>query len=300
MNYFFDHPLFLLLLPLALCFIYCKKESSTLLLPRLSRIKKSAKRDINTILKVSIWILSVFALSSIYLYDSVTPPDREGRAIVLALDSSGSMRESGFDANDNSKTKFQTLLELSNEFIDKKKRDNFGIVVFGTFAFTASPVTYDLNGLKEILNTLEVEIAGKNTAIGDAINESIKTLNSSIAKEKIILLITDGMNNSGSVSPKSAVQKAKEKNIKIFTIGIGDKKNFDAKLLAMISNQTDAKSFKAKDAKELEGIFDSIDSLLPSKIRSERFINKKPLFLLPLLLSVLLLFWLLAREERVV
>ncbi len=300
MHYTFENPYFLLLLPLALCLIYCKKRGKATFLPRLEWIpKKSRLLNTQTLLKVAIYILLVLSLSSPIAYDAITPSQKHGRDIVLALDTSGSMRETGFSQTKKGVSKFELLQTLVADFIDKRVSDNIGVVAFGTFAFSASPVTYDHQSLKELLSMLEVEIAGKNTAIGDAINQSLTTLSFSHAKEKVIILITDGISNAGSVSIQDAVAKAKNQKVKIFTIGLGDEKEFDAKLLARIAEESFGKSFAAKDAKALKGVYDEIDSLIPSAIRSEQYLDKKALFMLPLLLATLLLFMLVARQKGI-
>jgi Ca-activated chloride channel family protein len=267
-------------------------------LPKLDWIpKKSRFTNLQTILKIAIFTLTIFSLASPIGYDAITPSKKYGRDIVLALDSSGSMRESGFSQVDEQMSKFELSQEIMTSFIDERVSDNIGVVVFGTFAYSASPVTYDHQSLKELLGMLEVEIAGKNTAIGDAIEQSILTLNFAEAENRIIILITDGINNSGEVSVKDAVQKAVKEGIKIYTIGLGSEKDFDAALLQKIASQSFGKSFSAKNAKELKEVYQEIDSLHPSSIRSEQYLNKKVLFVYPLAIAVLLLFWLLARME---
>ncbi len=207
------------------------------------------------------------------------------------------MRESGFDKKKRDKSKFELSLEIMSDFIDKRVSDNIGVVVFGTFAYSATPVTYDHESLKELLSMLEVEIAGKNTAIGDAIEQSLVTLDFAEAENKIIILITDGINNSGKISVKDAVSKATQKGVKIYTIGLGSSKDFDKNLLEKISSQTGGKSFSASTAKELKEVYEEIDSINPSKIRSEQYLNKKVLFIYPLALATLLFFGLIARIE---
>jgi len=110
MQFSFEHPLFLLLLPLVLCFVICKKSTASRYLPRLDWIpKKERLININTLLKIAISTLAIFALSSPFTYASISPSQKFGRAIVLALDSSGSMRESGFSKIEDSKSKFELL-----------------------------------------------------------------------------------------------------------------------------------------------------------------------------------------------
>jgi len=298
MLFSFENPHFFWLLPLLLCLIFCKRESQKIFLPKLEWIPKTTKfLNTQTILKVLIFTLTITTLASPITYDNIKPSDKYGRDIVLTLDTSGSMRESGFSKVDDQKSKFELLQELSLEFIDKRPSDNIGIVAFGSFAFSPSPVTYDHQSLKELLIMLEVEIAGKNTAIGEAIAQSITTLEFSNAQNKIIILVTDGITNSGKISVKQALNTAVEKNIKIYTIGLGEKKDYNSKLLHTISTKTGAKSFSAKSFKELEKVYQEINSLNPSHIRSEQYINKKPLFQY-ILLFVAILFLLLIKSNK--
>ncbi len=299
MQYSFEYPSFLLLLPLALCFIWCKKGTQTYALPRLDWIPKKEHRiNLNTLLKILIYLLTLLALASPFLYESITPSQKHGRDIVLALDCSGSMRESDFSKKEPKKTKFELLQTLSLDFIDRRPSDNFGIVIFGTFAFSASPITYDHESLKTLLSMQEVEIAGKNTAIGDAIAQSLKTLSFSHAKEKIIILITDGINNAGKISIKDALSLAKKANVRIYTIGLGKKEHYDTFILDTIAQQTNAKAFHAITYHDLEEIYHDIDRLEVSNITSQQYLNKNPLFIWLLLPALILLFLLIAREEK--
>jgi Ca-activated chloride channel family protein len=134
MHFSFEYPIFLTLLPLVVCFFYCKKNKNIFYIPKLEYIHQSTKRiNLYTILKIITFLLLVFALSSPFLYKSISPDKRDGRAIVLTLDTSGSMRESGFGGS--KKSKFDIVLDLASNFIDKRVSDNIGIVAFGTFSF---------------------------------------------------------------------------------------------------------------------------------------------------------------------
>lgn len=298
MHYTLLYPYFLLLLPLSLCFVYCKKIVKKQYLPKLNWIpKRNRFFNFQIFLKILVFVLGVFALSHPVSYDAISPSQKYGIDIVLALDTSGSMRESGFSKKQEGKSKFEISKEIISLFIDKRVSDNIGIVVFGTFAFSASPVTYDHDGIKELLHMLSVEIAGKNTAIGEGIAQSIKTLSFGEAENRIIILLTDGINNSGSISVKQAVELARDKNIKIYTIRVGHVKAYGSPLLEKVSAQTGGKSFMAKNAKELENIYEDINKLYPSKIRSQQYLNKNTLFIYPLSLALFLLFWIVARRE---
>jgi len=240
----------------------------------------------------------VFALTKPFIYDASSNQHKKGRDLILALDASGSMAQSGFDTKDRFKNKFETNIELASAFTKKRLDDNMGVVIFGTFAYTASPLTYDLEALSYLLNMTNVGIAGESTAIGDALMQSIRTLSFGEAKNKAIILLTDGYHNAGTSSPKIAVQKAKALGIKVYTIGIGKKSDYDVALLETIAKETGAKSYAASSAKALNAIYEEINTLEPSAIRSENYLNQTLLILFPLaLVFVLLLTWTLGKER---
>lgn len=298
MNIAFDYPFFLFLLPLLICFILCKKALVSQYLPKIAWIPKRDRFiNTNTLLKMIIFTFLVLALAKPFSYDAITPSQKYGRNIVLALDTSGSMSETGIKEKEPDKSKFELMLESVTAFIDKRVSDNIGVVAFGTFAFTATPITYDHQSLKTLLALLEVEIAGKNTAIGDGIAQSLTTLSFVDSGEKIIILLTDGMNNSGKVAVKQAVENAIDRQVKVYTIGFGEKKDFDVNMLSQISSQTGGKMYAAVDADDLDEVYSEIDSLIPTKIRSEQYLNQKPLFLIPLFLAVILMMWWMVRSR---
>ncbi|MCF6201485.1 MAG: VWA domain-containing protein [Hydrogenimonas sp.] len=239
-------------------------------------------------LDIAVFSLLVFALAYPYLFQLKAAHERSGRDLVIVLDTSGSMGESGFDDSDKERRKFDVVESIVSDFISKRYDDNIGLVIFGTFAFTASPVTYDLNALKQILNMVDVGVAGQNTAIGEGIWQALRSLTFGSAKEKMIILLTDGRQNSGSVSVAAAVKEAAEKGVKIYTIGVGKEGEYDSELLKRVARESGGKSFCATDAKELESIYEEIDRLEPSPIRSDQITNRTPLYTTPLLLAMLL------------
>jgi len=240
----------------------------------------------------------VFSLAKPFVYDARADQHKKGRDLILAIDASGSMAQSGFDAKDRLKTKYETTLNISKDFIEKRFDDNMGVVIFGTFAYTASPLTYDLESLSYLLEMTNVGLAGESTALGDAIMQSIRTLSYGQARNKAIILLTDGYHNAGKSSPREAVEKAKEAGIKIYTIGIGNRSEYDVALLETIAKQTGAKSYAASSAKALSQIYEEIHALEPSAIRSENYLNQKLLILYPLgLVFILLLLWVLITKR---
>jgi Ca-activated chloride channel family protein len=301
MSLLFASPYFLALLVLIPCFFWCKVASPSYYFTKLSWLSPHSQVFAwETWLKLVIFSLMVLALGKPFLYNPHDNQHKKGRDLVLALDASGSMGERGFDANDRLKNKFELSISLSKSFIKKRYDDNMGVVVFGTFAYTASPLTYDLASLSYLLDFSDIGMAGDSTAIGDALSQSIKTLSFGDAKSKAIILLTDGYHNAGKVSPKQSVALAKEKEIKIYTIGIGKKSQYDVSLLQAIAKETGAKSYTASTASDLEAIYSEIHSLEPSAIRSEAYLNQNLLISYPLfLVFILLSLWVIWEQREI-
>jgi len=245
-----------------------------------------------------LFTLMVLSLAKPFVYDTNNNHHKKGRDLILVLDASGSMAQSGFDTHNRMKNKYEINLELASDFIKNRYDDNMGVVIFGTFAYTASPLTYDLSSLNYLLKMTNVGIAGESTAIGDALMQALRTLSYGEAKNKAIILLTDGYHNAGETSPKTATQKAKALGVKIYTIGIGKKSDYDAGLLHTIAKETGARSYAASSAEALADIYKEINQLEPSAIRSENYMNQHLLILLPLgIVFVLLLLWVLLAKR---
>ena len=299
MNHFeFEYPLVFLLLLLLICIYKCPASITKIIFPHIHLFhKKTSWFNRERLLYVLIFTLLVTALASPISYDEKASNKRKGRDLVFVLDTSGSMNENGFNEEDKRESKFESLKAIIDDFISKRHDDNVGVTVFGTFAFSSVPLTYDMKALSFLLDFLEVGIAGENTAIGDGINDAIKLLEHGQAKNRVIILVTDGFNNSGVISPKDATSIAKKKGIKIYTIGIGKKGTYDEILLKLVSQNSDAKMFQASSTQELLEVYNELDSLEPSSIRSEHYLNKHMFYYPPLLFASFLLLYLLYRRK---
>jgi Ca-activated chloride channel family protein len=300
MHFDFGSPFALLLLLLIPCFFWCREQSSVYYFPKMEWIgKESPLLTLDPWMKVVLYSLMVVALAEPFLYDQKDNHNKRGRDLILAIDASGSMAQSGFDSKDRFKTKYDAVLEIAGDFIEKRHDDNMGAVLFGTFAYSASPLTYDLEALSQLLKMTNVGIAGESTAIGDAITQSIRTLSFGKAKNKAIILLTDGYHNAGKTSPREAVKEAKKQKVKIYTIGIGKERDYDSALLQTIAKESGGKHFGAVSAEELKRVYSEIDKLEPSPIRSENFLNRRLLAGYPLGLAfALLLFWVLLQRKE--
>jgi len=300
MYFTFGSPFYLFLLFFLPCFIWCRTYSKHYYFPKLVWINiHSTLLFWEVWLKMLLFSLMVIALAKPFIYDAHSTQHKKGRDLILALDASGSMAQSGFNIKDRFKSKFDTNIALASNFIKKRFDDNMGVVLFGSFAYTASPLTYDLEALNYLLEMTNVGIAGESTAIGDAIMQSLRTLSYGDAKNKAIILLTDGYHNAGAVSPKDAVAKATKIGVKIYTIGIGKKSDYDVALLETIAKETSGKSYAATSSEDLTKIYENINTMEPSTIRSENYLNQKLLILFPLgVVFFLLLVWTFWEERK--
>ena len=306
MNYFsFEYAYFILLLiPILYCMYKCREQMRSRYFPHLHFL--SAKKSfikLERLLKVLVFVLLCIALASPIVVDKFNPLNRHGKDIVLSIDASGSMNASGFDMEDEvSKgerlSRFEIAKLIASDFIRKRESDNVGVVLFGDFAFIASPITYEKEIIVDMLSYLTHGMAGQNTAIGEGIAFGVRSFKQSKAKSKIIILLSDGEHNSGSISPKDAIALAKEQNIKIYTIGMGNRGEADEALLQKIADESGGEFFYVLSAKELKEIYENINELESSKIKSREYLLKDYYYWAALLLALSLLLFLLYREAR--
>jgi Ca-activated chloride channel family protein len=290
--------LLVLLIPLLWCLFTCKEKIRWRYFVHLHLFKpKKPWLKLEWLLKIVTLTALVIALASPVLFERANPDRRHGIDIVLSLDGSGSMNASGFD-NESRMSRFEAVQEIAKEFILKRSEDNIGVVLFGDFAFIASPLTYEKEIVAEMISYLGDGMAGQNTAIGEGILMGLRALERSKAKERIIVLLSDGEQNSGRISPKDAVAIAKEEGVKIYTIGIGDENEYDAPLLKQLAQETAGQFFEAKDMEALRHVYTQIDSLERSSIKSRAYLIKAYYFYWPLLLAFAALFILFHRGQR--
>jgi len=297
-NFEFQYPLFFLLLLFIYCIYRCPASLKKIVFPHVALFTRHTSWfNRERLLYTLIYSLLVMALASPISYDQKVSQERKGRDLVFVIDSSGSMAESGYDAEDQGRSKFAVVKEILNRFVSERYDDNVGVTVFGTFAFSSVPLTYDMKAVAFLMDYLAVGIAGENTAIGDAIAEATHLLQKGDAKNRVMILMTDGQQNSGAVSIKEAVQNALKENIKIYTIGIGKPGEYDKPLLEKIARNTNAKSFGAENADALSSVYAELNALEPSVIHSEHFLNRQTYYSYPLLLALLLLLYLLQKRR---
>jgi Ca-activated chloride channel homolog len=262
---------FLLLPPILYCLYKCKIALNPHYFPHLHFFGTPGKwGNLDWLLKALAITLVVAALATPVMTDFSDPRNRNGIDIVLSIDGSGSMNSSGFSHEDPRASRFEVVQKIASDFVMKRLEDNVGVVLFGDFAFIATPVTYEKEIIAEMIGYLNHGMAGQNTAIGEGIAMSARALRDSKAKSKVIVLLTDGENNSGSISPKEAIRMVQRAHIKLYTIGIGEKGEFDNALLKQLAEDGGGKFYAAADQKELQGVYNEIDTLERSSIKSKQ------------------------------
>ncbi len=281
-----EFPLALSLFPIFLILEYIFKSRSNKLYFAHTELLYSPKiLSISKILKYFIVIAISIALSSPIKNDSFDPENRFGVDIAITIDGSGSMGEYGYDLSQNLVTKLDAIKSVTKEFILKRAKDNISIIMFGDFAYIATPLTYEKEILVELVDFLELESAGNGTAIGEGIAKAIRSLKVSKAKSKVIVLLSDGDNNSGAISPENALKLAKNENIKIYTIGIGKESDYNIELLKLIANESGGEFFGATSSDELNSVYDKIDSLESSEIKSKSINKDDYYFFIPAIVA---------------
>ena len=278
----FGYPwVFLILILYFICEKFCPLKQMAIFFPHFDYTKRVNK---DNLLKFFIIFFTLLALSNPYTKQVIVQKNK-GDGIVLSIDSSGSMEENN---------KFKVVKEVASKFIKKRIEDKIGLVVFGTNAFIASPLTENKNFVLKILNKMYVGVAGKNTAIMDSLLQSVRLLKDSKSKTKIIILLTDGMDNSSKLGINDVMAQIQKYHIKVYTIGIGSDVNY--RLLKYISNNSGAKSYEAYTYQDLENIYSDIDKLEKTDL-THKIIYKKYYYIYPLGLAILLLILYIGRRK---
>lgn len=253
------------------CLYRCKITVNPRYFPNLHFFGRVGKwRHLESILKALTVSAMVAALAMPAMIDYADPRNRNGIDIVLAIDASGSMNASGFVAEGDRTSRFEAVQKIASDFIRKRLQDNVGVVVFGDFAFIASPVTYEKAIVSEMIGYLSHGMAGQNTAIGEGVAKSVRALEGSKAASKAIILLTDGEHNSGAISPQAAMQMVRQNHIRLYTIGIGENGEFDSALLRQMAHDGGGAFLSAQSAQELEAVYDEIERMEKSRIKSEQ------------------------------
>lgn len=283
----FEYPeFFLLLIIFFLCSLYCKAKIPSYIIPHLNIFEETKHKSfvLLSFLKFLLIVCSVIALASPYKTLQTQIIKKDGIDIILSLDTSGSMKELGFNQDDTSQDRFFVVKDIVKDFIPKRVNDNIGLVVFGSSVMMASPLSFDKQAQASIIDYLEVGIVGDKTAMIDSLATSINILKNSKAKSKIIILLSDGQDNSSSIPLEVIIKLLKKYSIKVYSVGIGESNKI---ILNRISSESNAKSYIAYTKDDLGEIYTQIDKLEKTEIDNNKITLKEYLFFYPLFLAII-------------
>ena len=287
----FVWPWFFLILPLPILYRKLRRsvnsespylESTSLLSIAETQnrlVSSTSQKRLLILLLVIAWLSLVTAITRpINIGDPVALPST-GRDILLAVDISGSMEREDMIINGRQVNRLYAVKSVVGDFVSKREGDRLGLILFGERAYLQTPLTFDTKTLQDLLIEAQIGFAGNGTAIGDAIGLSIKKLKERSDSSRILILLTDGSNTAGILSPSEASEIAKKAEVKIYTIGIGDGRqrnqglfgqtlvnqnnDLDERTLTAIADLTGGKYFRARDPRELRSIYDQLNTLEP-------------------------------------
>lgn len=291
----FNDPYFFILIPFIIYLFFRKEKSKGIKVPSIQGIKKYSLNSKKYLIgKYFILISCILMVIGLARPQRISDKKikKDGIDIVVALDLSRSMLQEDFNPNRLEKSK-----ELLSKFISQRVNDKIGLVIFGGDAYTKIPLTFDNSMLREVVEKIKVDDITSNnrTAIGMGVGVAINRLKESESKSKVIILMTDGENNYGELSPIDATRLAKELGIKIYTIGIGayernipsffgvmrkvKNTELDENLLTKMAEETNGKYFRANDEKSFEEIFTEINKLEKTEIEKQDFVQKEELYM---------------------
>ncbi|HEY8011823.1 MAG TPA: VWA domain-containing protein [Rudaea sp.] len=256
------------------------------------------------ILALLAWALLVTAAARPqWIGDAVQLP-RSGRDLLLAVDASGSMETPDMQIGGQAVSRYGAVKAIAGDFIQRRAGDRIGLIVFGSQAYLLTPLTFDRDTVLKQLNESVVGLPGRETAIGDAVGLAVKRLRERPANQRVLILLTDGVNDAGELDPAKATDLAVAEHVKIYTIGIGAEAmrvndgffgshvvnpsaDLDAKLLTDMAQKTGGRFFRARNTNELAQIYRDIDALEPSADKQQQFRPVDEWFYWPLSLALL-------------
>lgn len=263
------------------------------------------------------WGLLVLAAARPQWLGEPVPLPVAGRDLMLAVDVSGSMEQEDYRLNGQPADRLDVVKAVAGRFIERRAGDRLGLVLFGSRAYLQTPLTYDRDTVRDMLDEAVIGLAGRETALGNAIALAVKHLKQQAQDNRVLILLTDGTNTAGNISPLAAARLAAQNRVRIYTIGIGggpvgvrtpfgtllqQASDLDSATLTAIAKTTDGRYFQATDTAQLEQVYDELDRLEPS-IRDSRSLRPlQALFMWPagaaLLLSIVLALSALPRRAR--
>jgi Ca-activated chloride channel family protein len=237
------------------------------------------RRPLLMMVAALVWLLLVLAASRPQWIGEIESLPVSGRDLLLAVDISGSMDTQDMILNKTAVNRLKVVKKVAGEFIQRRHGDRVGLILFGSRAYLQTPLTFDTETTATLLDESEIGLAGRETAIGDAIGLAVKRLRDDAAADRVLVLLTDGANTSGEVQPLQAAEFAARDGLTVYTVGVGADEmmvqdffgsrvvnpsaDLDEDTLRTIAEQTGGRYFRARDARGLEKIYEILDELEP-------------------------------------
>ncbi len=299
-DFSFERPYFLLLIVLfALSSKYFKPMPESYYIPYIVQYLPHVdkKKYIKLILKWAIFIFAIIALSTPVVERSIKTLNDASIDIVLSLDTSGSMSSVGFSEQDPDANRWEVVTALVKEFMSTRDKDRIALVIFGSSTAVVSPLSYDHEIQKDLLDNVNIGSVGRSTALIDSIFTSITLLKNTKSKSKIIILVSDGDDSMSKVPLAIVLKLAKKYDVKIYPISIGESNN---NMLEYIANENGTKKFNAVNKEDLDDVYAKINSLQKVQLENNTIRIKEHIyfyFLAISLLSSFLLLFITRKEE---
>jgi len=259
---------------------------------------------VSRILAVLVWLLVLTATARPQWVDEPLTFPVSGRDLLMAMDVSGSMDTRDMQLNGHMVSRLTMVKEVMSAFIQRRQGDRVGLVLFGSRAYLQTPLTFDTQTTARLMEESEIGLAGRETAIGDAIGLSIKRLRDNSEADRILILLTDGANTAGTVDPLQAAEYAAKEGLTIYAIGVGADEmlvrdlfgsrvvnpatDLDEKTMKAIAAKTGGRYFRARDTRDLEKIYQIIDELEPVSSDAVVIRPVTEWFWMPLMAAVIL------------
>lgn len=256
-------------------------------------------------LAVIAWLLLVTAAARPQWIGDPLELPASGRDLMLAVDLSGSMKAADFELNGRAVDRLTATKAVAGEFIKRREGDRLGLILFGENAYLQTPLTFDRQTVQTLLDESVIGLAGRKTAIGDAIGLAVKRLRDNAGESRVLILLTDGANTAGEIEPARAAALAATTGLKIYTIGVGademivpslfgqrrvnPSQDLDEDTLREIAAETGGKYFRARNTAELEEIYRLLDTLEPVEVAALSFRPTVSLFHWPLALALVVM-----------
>ena len=242
-------------------------------------IQATKSRKVPLLVASAIWLgLVLAAARPQWLGEPISIPS-EGREMMLAVDLSGSMKIDDMQLNGRQVNRLTMTKSVLFDFIKRRVGDRLGLILFADTAYLQAPLTYDRDTVATLLSESVIGLVGEQTAIGDAIGLAVKRFDEKDESNNVLILLTDGQNTAGNITPEQAKTLAIEKGVKVYTIGVGahqmliqsffgsrqvnPSQELDEDMLMDIAESTGGKYFRARDVNELEAIYATLDTLEP-------------------------------------